>query len=288
VRLQAKFNLAMLAAFVVGLGLAGVFAFFASSEIARREVLQQAALIAAEGEGASHYTDQSVAPLLVKTGGFMPEEIPFLAAQAQFRLIQHDWPDYSYHDAALNPTDPADKAEAWETDLINRFRADPALKQIVSERDTPTGPILSLSTPIRVSDPGCLQCHSTPDKAPPGLVARFGTAGGFGWQLNEAVAAQIVSVPMRVPLDQARGSFLVFIGGLAIVFLLTLAVLNVVLRFVVVRPASRIAQVADEVSLGRMDIPEYTPKGKDEIATVGAAFNRMRRSLANAMRLLGE
>ena len=208
-KLQTKFNLSLSAAFVIGLALAGAFAFKISGDTARRDVLQEAALMASEGEGASRYTDQEVAPLLSKAGtGFAPESIPFLAAQDQFRRVQKDWPDYSYKDAALNPTDPADKASAWEAAIINRFRGDAGLKQIVSQRDTADGPELSLSKPIRINDPTCLRCHSTPDKAPPGMVALYGTAGGFGWQPNETVGAQIVSVPMRVALARAQRSFL--------------------------------------------------------------------------------
>lgn len=287
-KLQTKFNLALAAAFVVGLALASAFAFKIAADTARREVLHEAALMAAEGEGASHYTDQEVAPLLNKAGSFAPQSIPFLAAQDQFRRVQKDWPDYSYKDAALNPTDPADKPADWEAVLINRFRAEPGLKQIVSERDTPNGPVLSLSKPIRVTDPGCLTCHSTPDKAPPAMVALYGTAGGFGWKMNEAVGAQIVSVPMHVALAQAQRSFLYFLGGLTLVFLVTMVALNVLLRLMVVRPAREISHMADEVSLGNADVPEYTPRGDDEIASLAASFNRMRRSLANAMKLLGE
>jgi HAMP domain-containing protein len=289
VKLQTKFNLSLLAAFVVGLALAGAFAFKISGDTARRDVLQEAALMASEGEGASRYTDQEVAPLLSKAGtGFAPESIPFLAAQDQFRRVQKDWPDYSYKDAALNPTDPTDKASDWEAAIISRFRADATLKQIVSQRDTADGPVLSLSKPIRITDPGCLQCHSTPDKAPPGMVALYGTAGGFGWKQNEAVGAQIVSVPMSVALARAQKSFLYFLGGLALVFLITMVALNVLLRLVVVRPAREIAHMADEVSLGKADVPEYAPKGRDEIASLAESFNRMRRSLANAMKLLGD
>ena len=288
-KLQTKFNLSLSAAFVVGLALAAAFAFKISDDTARRDVLHEAALMASEGEGASRYTDQEVAPLLTKAGtGFAPQSIPFLAAQDQFRRVQKDWPDYSYKDAALNPTDPADKAADWEASLINRFRADPNLKRIVSQRETPSGPVLSLSKPIRIADPTCLQCHSTPDKAPPGMVALYGTAGGFGWKLNEAVGAQIVSVPMSVALGRAQKSFLFFLGGLSLVFLITMVALNVLLRLMVVQPAREIARMADEVSLGKADVPEYTPKGKDEIASLADSFNRMRRSLANAMKLLGD
>jgi len=269
VNLQTKFNLALSGAFVIGLALAAGFAFKLAGDTARRDVLHEASLMASEGEGASAYTDQEVAPLLNKEGtSFAPQSIPFLAAQDQFRRVKKDWPDYSYKDAALNPTNPADKAADWEAVLINRFRADPSLKRIVSQRDTPTGPVLSLSKPIRISDPTCLQCHSTPDKAPPGMIALYGTAGGFGWKLNEAVGAQIVSVPMSVALAHANRSFLYFLGGLAIVFLVTLAALNVLLRMMVVRPVTAIARMADDVSLGKADVPEYVPKGNDEIASI--------------------
>jgi HAMP domain-containing protein len=289
VKLQTKFNLALSAAFVVGLAMAAAFAFKIAGDTARRDVLHEAALIASEGEGASRYTDQEVAPLLNRAGtGFAPQTIPFLAAQDQFRRVQKDWPDYSYKDAALNPTDPADKAAAWEAALINRFRVDAGLKQIVSERDTPNGPVLSLSKPIRITDTTCLQCHSTPDKAPPGMVALYGTGGGFGWQPNETIGAQIVSVPMHVALARAQRSFVYFLGGLSIVFLVTMVALNILLRLMVVRPAREIAHMADEVSLGRTDVPEYAPKGNDEIASLADSFNRMRRSLANAMKLLGD
>jgi protein-histidine pros-kinase len=289
VKLQTKFNLALFGAFVIGLALAAAFAFKISGDTARRDVLHEAGLMASEGEGASHYTDQEIAPLLAKSGtAFAPQMIPFLAAQDQFRRVQKDLPDYSYKVAALNPTNPTDKAVDWEAAIINRFRADPALKRIVSERQTAAGPILSLSKPIGITDPGCLQCHTTPDKAPPGMVALYGAAGGFGWKQNEIVGAQIVSVPMRVALQRAQRSFFYFLGGLTLVFLSTMIALNLLLRFMVVRPAREIAHMADAVSLGDMGVPEYAPRGNDEIASLAGSFNRMRRSLANALKLLGD
>lgn len=289
-KLQTKFNLAMLAAFAVGLGLASAFAYKISLDGARREVLQQAALMASVGDGASAYTEQEVAPLLSKAGGvqFAPQSIPFLAVQDQFRRLQKSWPDYSYKDAALNPTNPADHAADWEARIIGRMRADPGVRQLVSQRDTPDGPVLSVSKPIRIEDPNCLQCHSTPDRAPQTMVALYGANGGFGWKMGEVVGAQIVSVPMRVPLEQAMHSFLYFLGGLTFVFLVTIVALNVLLSLMIVRPVSEIAAMANAVSLGKTDVPECPVRGKDEIATLAESFNRMRRSLVNAMKLLDE
>jgi protein-histidine pros-kinase len=47
-----------------------------------------------------------------------------------------------------------------------------------------------------------------------------------------------------------------------------------------------LARVANAVSLGDAGVAEYERKGRDEIAVLSGAFNRMRRSLDSAMRLL--
>jgi len=44
--------------------------------------------------------------------------------------------------------------------------------------------------------------------------------------------------------------------------------------------------MADEISLGRMDVPELAAGGKDEIAVLAGSFNRMRRSLERALEML--
>jgi len=46
------------------------------------------------------------------------------------------------------------------------------------------------------------------------------------------------------------------------------------------------AKIGDEISMGKMDSPEFKESGKDEISTLGASFNRMRRSLDRAMSML--
>jgi len=66
----------------------------------------------------------------------------------------------------------------------------------------------------------------------------------------------------------------------------TLLVLNLLLVLTVIRPVSRLASQADQISKGQMDVPELPAKGKDEISILASAFNRMHRSLAAAMKML--
>ncbi|MBV8613510.1 MAG: DUF3365 domain-containing protein [Acetobacteraceae bacterium] len=286
--LKAKFNLVMLVAFLIGLGLAAAFAYALVQRDAREQVLQEARLMIAQASAVRGYTDTEVGPLLAEQSKvrFLPQTIPFFAAQTVFRGLQANYPDYAYKEAALNPTNPSDRATDWQADIINTFEQDPKRTELITERDTPTGPTLNLARPVRVDSSDCLTCHSTPQAAPPSMIDLYGTAHGFGWKLGQVVGAQIVSAPMSVALAKANRAFAVVLAGLAGVFAVMLVMLNLLLHLVIVRPVRRISAIAGEVSLGNLDAPEYEPRGRDEIASLAASFNRMRRSLVNAMRML--
>ena len=285
--LKAKFNTAMLAAFLVGLGAAAVFSYAIVRENARQDVLHDARVLLENALSVRDYTTREIEPLLAEQSAvrFLPHTVPSWAAQTNFRRNQA-FPDYGYKEAALNPTNPADRATDWEADLISTFQRNPDMAELIVERATPTGPMLNLSRPFRLTDKACLACHSVPGAAPASMIDLYGSANGFGWKLGDAVGAQVVSVPMSVALGKANRLFLVFLGGLAAVFGVVLAVLNLLLHTMIVRPVRRISQMAGEVSLGNMDTPEYEARGRDEIASLATSFNRMRRSLANAMTML--
>ena len=49
---------------------------------------------------------------------------------------------------------------------------------------------------------------------------------------------------------------------------------------------TRLSALADRVSQGELDAPEFASGGKDEIGKLAASFNRMRTSVVQAMRML--
>jgi HAMP domain-containing protein len=144
---------------------------------------------------------------------------------------------------------------------------------------------LSVSRPLKVDSKDCLVCHSTPNVAPAVMIDVYGSENGFGWNLNEVIGAQIVSVPMQVALDRANSTFFKFIGGATLIFALVLAMLNLLLHFVVIRPIRAMSALASDISTGDLSGDEFPVKGKDEIASLAQSFNRMRRSLVSAMNL---
>lgn len=287
--LKLKFNLVMIVAFTAGLGLAGVFVNSFSRATARNTVLSEAAIMMANVNAVMHYTDAEVSPLLARSAKvqFLPQAIPFFAAQRSFDLLGKERHDYTLRQPADNPTNPSDRPSEWEKGTIQTFQTHPELTTLTTERTTEAGEVLSFSQPVRVTGESCLACHSTPQAAPPSLIDVYGSANGFGWKLGSTVGAQIVSVPEQVALDRAHKTFLTIMAGLAGVFIAMLAVLNLLLHWLIIGPVRQISRTANEVSLGNMELPEFDAGSNDEIGSLAMSFNRMRRSLVAAFHLLG-
>jgi protein-histidine pros-kinase len=216
---------------------------------------------------------------------FHPQMIPFYAANETFRLLRTTHPDYVLRNAALNPTNLNDRATEWEVDLIDYFRDHPAETRRVGHRETATGTALWVATPV-AADPNCLECHSLPSLAPPAMLVRYGHEHGFGWNPHEIVGAQIVSVPMTLPIALAERGFRDLMIGLCAIFLLTVGLIDAAMYLLVIRPLRLVSLNADRISKGEMELPALKVKGKDEIAEVTASFNRMHTSLVKAFEML--
>ncbi len=290
-RLLAKFNLIFTLVFGAGLAGAGYVSYWFLQQNAREQVIQQARLMMETALSARNYTTRQVGPLLkadqVRDRSFLPQTVPAFAATESFNYLRERYPDYEYKEATLNPTNLRDRAVDWEADLINQFRNRSGQTELVGEREAATGRSLFLARPISAQAP-CLECHDRPREAPVAMIRRYGTANGFGWKVGEVVGAQVVSVPMAVPIHMADRAFRALILYMAGVFLFALIVLDLVLVAGITRPAARLSAMADKISLGDFTVPELPVRGKDEISVLADSFNRMRRSLEQAMKMLDE
>jgi protein-histidine pros-kinase len=286
--LIVKFNLVFASVFLAGLATAGYVAERLLQHNAREEMLHSARLVMEAALSTRGYTSSQIGPLLQTQlkYSFLPQSVPAYSATEILAGLRKKFPEYAYKEATLNPTNPRNRAVDWETDVVNEFRNSSEHTEIIGERDTPTGRLLYIARPIQIRDAACLSCHSTVDVAPKTLVDRYGPANGFGWKLNEVVGAQVVSVPTDVPTQRARAAFRNLMLSLGGIFLLVGVVLNVMLLYAVIIPVSRLAKLADQVSLGAMDVPDFRVRSRDEIRTLADSFNRMKKSLVQAMKML--
>ncbi len=287
-KLTTKFNLVVVGVFLLGLIVTAYFSWSILQANARKEIVERAGLMMEAALATRGYTVSEIAPLIKPTmvETFHAQAIPAYAATQVFETLRKEHPEYSYKEATLNPTNPRDRATDWEADVVSAFRNTDTLKEHIGVRETPTGASLYLARPIKITNPACLACHSTPEAAPKPMLAKYGDSNGFGWKLNEVVGAQIVSVPMEVPIGHARRAFTTFLGTLSAVFVIIVVVLNVMLRRIVISPVTQMAAIADEVSKGVPGAPEFNDDGNDEIAVLSRSFTRMRRSLEKAISML--
>jgi protein-histidine pros-kinase len=289
-KLILKFNLVFLIVFLLGLAAAGYVSHDLLQKNAREEILQNARLLMEAALSTRAYTSGQVRPLLdtQMKYTFLPQSIPSYSATEVLGGLRKRFPEYGYKEAALNPTNPRDRAVEWESDIINQFRGNPERGEIIGERDSPTGRMLYIARPFQIKDPACLVCHSTVEAAPKTMVDRYGPANGFGWQLNEIIGAQVVVVPTAVPIERANAAFKTFMTSLTAVFAVIGVALNLMLLAMVIRPVTKLSKLADEVSLGNMEVADFHVRARDEIGTLADSFNRMKKSLVQAMKMLEE
>jgi HAMP domain-containing protein len=289
-----KLALKLNAGLIAILGLASVGAYFVGRDYfasrALSQISQQARLMMETTASMRKYTSEHVRPILDKyqhnSAAFYPESVPAFSAGQMFGYLRETYPDYAYREATLNPTNTADRALDWEAEIVQGFLRNPAQRESQGEHDAPNGRVLYLARPIKAVE-SCLECHSTPGRAPASMVSLYGRQNGFGWKLNEIIGAQIVSVPLTVPQSLAAGWREHFLFWLAAFALGTLALFNLVLYAGVIRPLGRVTTLANELSKGNLNAAEITVSGGDEISKLGESLNRINRSLVKAIGSLG-
>jgi HAMP domain-containing protein len=287
-KLLMKFNLVLFLVFGIGFLAVGYVTNRLLQRNAKQEIVENARIMIEAALAVRGYTAGEINPLLITQikYNFLPQSVPAYSANQYFSKLRKKFPDYSYKEATLNPTNPINRANDWEADIVNTFRQSPDRTEIVGERDTPNGRMFYMARPMKITDMKCLGCHDTAEGAPRTMVEKYGPDNGFGWKLNDIVTAQIVSAPMQLPLQRARSVFGVFMFSLAAIFVLLFLALNAMLIYLVTRPVNQLSKLANAVSLGDLNAPEFQIPGKDEISELATSFNRMRKSLVEAIKML--
>ncbi len=215
---------------------------------------------------------------------YLPQTIPTYAVREVFETLRQDqdYANYFYKDATLNPTNPKDQANDFETDIVQRFRQEKDLQQLTGYLDTLNGKKYFIARPFAVTKTSCLKCHSTPEVAPKSIIEYYGATNGFGWKLNQIVAAQMIYVPASQVFQEARQSWITVMGIVLAVFTGAIFLVNRWLKRYVVQPLNRMTQVAQAVSQGEMEA-EFEQTNQDEIGSLAEAFRLMKTSLAIAL-----
>jgi HAMP domain-containing protein len=290
-KLSEKLNLILLVIILIVIGINGLVLSQVLQKNAEREVASNAALLIETMGAVRDYTSNQVNPELAARleteDQFLPQTVPGYSAREVFENLRkrEQYNDFFYKEATLNPTNLRDKADKFESTVVEQFRQQPNLKELSGFRSFAGGDIFYVARPIPVSKQSCLRCHSTPEAAPKSQLTTYGRDNGFNWKLNEIVGAKIVSVPSSKVLADARRLQILVIGILAVGFLIALVILNLFLRFSIIKPIMEMSQWSKQVSTGNMHA-EFEHPAKDEIGILANSVNRLKVSLEMAMNML--
>jgi len=292
-KLASKFTLILILVFIGGIFISGAALSKALEHRAEKEVTSQALLLIQAMNSVRNYTSEHVNPLLASRletePVFIPETVPAFSATEVFENFRKNelYKNFFYKEATLNPTNLRNKADNFETKLVEQFRNQPETTEITGFRTVPGGDVFYIARPLAIKKESCLRCHSTPENAPKSQLATYGSEWGFGWKLNEIVAAQMISVPSDEVFASARQSLSLVMGILVGIFAIVVLCLNFFLKRAVIQPIKKISRVAQQVSTGDM-AADFEQTSSDEIGVLAASFNRMKSSLEIAMKLLNQ
>jgi methyl-accepting chemotaxis protein len=294
-KLATKFTLLLSLVFIGAIFFSGFALSKALEQKAQDEINYQGQILIQMVNSVRDYNDGHIAnllePKLETQERFMPEIIPSFAAREVFENLRKnkEYEDFLYKDATLNPTNLRDKADDFETTLIERFRKDPGTQNLSGFRTLFGEQLFYSARPFSITDSKCLRCHSTPEKAPKSQLTTYGKDNGFGWTLNTVLGTQIIYVPASKVFDSVHQSFVLFISIFITIFALVILLINYLLKRNVIQPIKPMAQLAQKISSDTMSYDEAQEferkslgaiaKRTDELGQLGRVFQKMVREV---------
>ncbi|MEG4812245.1 DUF3365 domain-containing protein [Microcoleus sp. F8-D3] len=273
-KLGSQFTFLLALVFLAGILLSGLTLWNTLRHAAEEEITTRASILMETIDSARNYTNHHINPLLANRldtkSTFLPEAIPAFAAREIFERFR-DLPDYHgffYKEAAPNPSNIRDRADRFETALVEQFRRQPDLSELSGYRKTAGSTLFYIARPLAVKEPSCLQCHGKPADAPKGQIAIYGDRIGFGWKLDEVVAAQTVYVPADEVFAHSRRNMAQMMSIFTAVFAVAVLSINWLLKQRVIQPLKQLNRIADRVSTGPITAEQVGAFNAPEIAKV--------------------
>ncbi len=194
-------------------------ASYERNKTAERETVSRAEIVLSAMNSVRKYTSNNVRPALKQMygEGFVKEMIPGFSARTVFDNFRGDptYAQFTYKEASPNPTNRQNFADDFERSIVEQFRGDRERKEMSGIRDRNGVRTFYIARPMVVGERSCLDCHTTPDIAPPEQVKEYGSEGGYGWKLNDVIAAQMVYVPVSMAFRSERHDAPLVIGSIA-------------------------------------------------------------------------
>lgn len=261
-KLSTKFTLLLTLVFLGGICLSGIILASAMKHEAEEDISTKAEILAQTMNAVRNYTDNSINPLLEKqlltAPEFIRQTVPGFAARQVFEQFRahRGYKSFLYKEATLNPTNLQDQADEFETKLVQQFRQQPQLTTQTGYRAKDGKNLFYIAQPLAVNQKNCLQCHDRPELAPQSMIKSYGSNNGFGWKLNEIIAAQTIYVPADEVFAHVRETLTLVMSVVIAVFALGIWLINRFLKHTVIHPLKQLTAIAQKVGASTITIEQ--------------------------------
>ncbi len=196
------------------------------------------------------------------------------AIDQHFRSIHGE--GYYYKEAAINARSPENEANDCEKEFLEDLNKDPQLMSRSEIHQQDGKYYLVVMRRGERMGKTCLRCHSTPDKAPKGLVDIYGPKQSFHRVIGETIDV----ITIRVPLSAAYSRTAILAKKLAMAFLAALLILFtiqfLIYKFIIGLPLQRLYAKTSLISESHICLGETIPiPSSREFSKLSNTFNIM-------------
>ncbi|HLP85518.1 MAG TPA: DUF3365 domain-containing protein [Phycisphaerales bacterium] len=227
---------------------------------AQRETVTRAEMLLATMDSVRQYTIKNVRPALEEANAgfgsgdgaaahaameltseqraklddenFRSEMVPGFSAMqvARHFAANEKYKHFVYREASPNPTNRSNKTDPFEEQLVAKFQDNRETKEASGIIDRNGVRTFYIARPMIVGDARCLDCHTTPEKAPRRQVELYGSEGGYNWKLGDVIATQVVYVPVSEAFKADESRTVTVLAALAGAFVVVAAAAMYLLR----------------------------------------------------------
>ncbi|MGC8604919.1 MAG: c-type heme family protein [Desulfomonilaceae bacterium] len=191
-----------------------------------------------------------------------------------FHSFNHE--PYYYKECAINSRSPEAEADEYEKEFLHELQNNPNLIRKTTIRYFDGNPYLVVLRKGETMESSCLRCHSTPDLAPKGMLAIYGSERSFNRKLGDIADVISMRIPLQAAYAEANKVSLDLSIALSLSLLLSSVALFALTQRKLLNPIEKIREKASLIanSAGHLGETIPVPPGRD-MAEMAQAFNTM-------------
>ncbi len=175
----------------------------------------------------------------------------------------------------FDPRNKEDEPDAFESEALNAFHADPDLKEFYAVTEIDGERVFRYSAPMKI-EKTCLECHGEP-------AGEIDVTGHpkEGWSIDDIGGAISIAMPMESYLQAEHDLIVRNVSTFVSILVVCLLIIYIALTHLVTRPLQRLRQAFGSMQEGNLDVRLNDSESSYELNAVVSEFNEMAHQLSD-------